>query len=237
MNRQLLTFVALSFFAGTLNAQQQCELWPADCPENVSMEISQSVSKRLDAGLLQSEITAQDKLRNAVTSIFRQTAASLHWRVTQLEDITGLNGRQKAETPANLRSPRGMDLYFQFLVNDDSLQSWRAWKLSDIENRKNVGASAGKSFGDVVNSPLYKSYIDSANHYQQLYTDYMEKHQNEGAALFTDKTAEGYSKKMNAFTDKAVALQKQNISNNGWKELEEEGKKSIIAFEMRLLCT
>jgi hypothetical protein len=225
MNREFLTVAFVLVFACPLFAQQRCETWPADCPEKESMELSQSDAHRLEAGLLQSEIAIQDKMRNEITTLFQHTATSLHWQVTQLEDITGLSGRQKPETPASLRSPRGMEMYFQFIVSDDSLESWRNWKLSDIENRKTVGTAATNSYGDVLNSPLYKSYIDSANHYQQLYTDYMEKHQNEGAALFTDKTAESYSKKMNAYTDKAVALQKQNINGNGFKSLEEEGKK------------
>jgi len=230
MNRKFLAFALLSFFMGTSYAQQRCELWPADCPEKEAIEISQSISRRLDAGLLQTEIAIQDKVRNAITKQFQQTATALHWQLTQLEDVTGLNGMQKAETPVSLRSPRGMDLFFQFIVSEDSLQSWRDWKLSDIEKRKTVGAAATQSYGDVLNSPLYKSYIDSANHYQQLYTDYLEKHQNEGAALFTNKIVEEYSKKMNAYTDKAVALQNQNISGNGWKSLEDEGKKINYRF-------
>lgn len=231
MNRQLLTVVMCFVCTGQLHAQSTpCDNWPADCPEKTAMENSQSVSGRLDAGLLKSEIAAQDKVRNEVTATFQKVANTLHWRVIQLEDITGLNDRQKPETPANLRSPKALTMYFQFIVNEDSLQSWKDWKMRDRENRQTVGAAATQSYGDVLNSPLYKSYIDSANHYQQLYADYMEKHQNEGAALFTDKTAEGYSKKMTAYTDKAVALQKQNINGNGWKSLEEEDKKINYRF-------
>lgn len=226
MNRKAIITAFIFFAAASLHAQSvPCDNWPADCPEKAAMENSLSVSGRLDAGLLQSEITAQDKVRNAITAAFEHAANPLQWRVIQLEDITGLNDRQKPETPANLRSPKGLTMYFQFIANEDSLQSWKEWKMRDRENRQTVGAAATQSYGDVLNGPLYKSYIDSANHYQQLYADYMEKHQSEGAAVFTDKTAEGYSKKMTAYTDKAVALQKQNISGNGWKSLEEEDKK------------
>jgi hypothetical protein len=84
--------------------------------------------------------------------------------------------------------------------------------------------NAGQSYNDVVNSQQFKNYMDSSNYYQKLYLGYMDKHKNDGASLFTDKTAEKYSKKMNEFSDKAVAMQTQNIQQNGWKDLEKEGK-------------
>lgn len=63
-----------------LNATAQpCGLSPADCPDNASIEASQTHSVRLGNGLLSEEIDMQDRIRNVVTEIMQKAAKTLKW--------------------------------------------------------------------------------------------------------------------------------------------------------------
>lgn len=205
--------------------------WPADKPEADNIEASQSKSVRLGNGILPQEIDMQDKMRVLITDMMQDAAKKLGWNVTELSEYTNENGLQRAGTQYNLRSPHGIEITFQFIVNNDSLQTWKNYQLDYGKRALDNGTQSYHNMTAVTESPLYKRYQDSVNYYLNLYTTYVTAHESEGADLFTkDKHPKYYQQKENEFINKMTAMTQQVQDNSGGKEMEGENKSKTFQY-------
>lgn len=205
--------------------------WPADKPETGFIEDSQSKEIRSGNAILPQEIDMQDKMRTLITDMMQSASQKLNWAVTELSEYTNNNGLQNGGTPYNLRSPRGLVITFQFIVNKDSLQAWKKYQLDYSQHALDNGTQSYDNVAATTESPLYKRYQDSVNYYMNLYTTYTTAHQSEGADLFTkDKHPKYYQQKQNEFIDKMTAMTQQVQDNSGMKQMEGENALATHRF-------
>jgi hypothetical protein len=69
-------FIPFILLLYTLNLKaQDCSWYPADCPDEASIENSQSSSVRTENGLLPKEIAMQDNMRSLVTQMILKAAS------------------------------------------------------------------------------------------------------------------------------------------------------------------
>jgi hypothetical protein len=226
--------IILSFFLAvpcfSLFAQDYAQ-WPADKPETGFIEESQSRETRLNNLILPQEVDMQDKMRVLITGMMQNAAEKLGWTMVELSEYTNSGGLQSGGTPYTLRSPRGIDITFQFIVNKNSLQEWQNYQLD--YNKKAID-NGEKNSGNIVattESPLYKRYQDSVNYYMNLYTTYVEKHKDEGADLYTkDKHPQYYQQKETEFMNKMTAMTDEAQNNSGIQEAEDEHNLKTLQF-------
>lgn len=215
---------------------QDCAFYPADCPETEFIEQSQSRQDRLDNDILPQEIDMQDKMRALITVMMKNASLALHWDMIELKEYTNDGGLQSGGTPYPLRSPRGIDITFQFIVNKDSLQAWKNYQTDYDKRHYNDISQDYNNITTTTESPLYKRYKDSADHYMKLYTTYVEEHKDEGAALYTkDKHPAYYQKKQTEFLDKLNALTDQTHRNSGIESKESEHDKITRRFRKNIV--
>lgn len=234
MKKILLVYVFV-FLGHSLFAQDaphpDYPLWPADKPETVRIAQSQSRESRLEDLLLPQEIAMQDRMRTLFTDMMQHAAKKLGWQMVELSEYTNEGGLQGAGTPYNLRSPRGINITFLFVVNKDNLKAWKQYQINYNNKHLNTQSNTYNSQMDVTNSPLYKRYKDSMEHYQNLYLNYVNAHQSEGAALYTkDKHPKYYQDKENEFIEKMTNMTQQVQDNAGIDEMENENKLQTFNF-------
>ncbi len=216
--------------SGILHAQD-CAVYPADCPETEWIAQSQSRQNRLDNGILPQEIDMQDKMRALITVMMKKASQALHWDMIELKEYTNDGGLQSGGTPYPLRSPRGIDITFQFIVNQDSLLAWKNYQAGYDKAHSNDISQDYNNITATTESPLYKRYKDSADHYMKLYITYAEQHKDEGTALYTkDKHPAYYQKKQTEFLDKMTALTDQTHENAGIESKEIEHDRIARRF-------
>lgn len=224
----LLLFLFLS--TSKLIAQDYAQ-WPADKPETGFIEQSQSRETRLDNGILAQEADMQDKMRTLITDMMENATKNLHWEMIELSEYTNNGGMQSGATPYPLRSPRGIEITFQFIVNNDSLLSWKSYQLDYSKRASDNVTQDYNNMAATQESPLYKRYQDSANHYMNLYSTYLTAHQNEGADLFTkDKHPKYYQDKENEFINKMNALTQQTQDKSGIQQMQDEKEQATRRF-------
>lgn len=221
-------FILLSSFS--LYAQDYPQ-WPADNPETDNIEASQSKQIRQGNDILPQEIEMQDKMRTTITDMMENAAKKLGWTMVELSEYTNENGLQGGGTPYPLRSPRGIEITFQFIVNKDSLQAWKNYQTAYANDRINSQQANYNNTQAISGSPLYKQYQDSVNHYMNLYTTYTTAHQDEGAALYTkDKHPKYYMQKENEFINKMTTMTQQTQDNSGAEHAEDKRKGETRRF-------
>ncbi len=217
--------------SATIVYAQDYPQYPADKPESGFIEQSQSREIRLKNLILPQEVTMQDKMRVLITNMMLNASKKLGWPVVELSEYTNDNGMQGAGTPYALRSPRGILITFQFIVNTDSLQAWKTYQETYNKLYQNKMQNDYSNVQVAMQSPLYKKYRDSADYYMDLYTNYTQAHQSEGAALYTsDKHPRNYQQKEMDFLNKANAMTQQAQNNSGNEQLENKGKANIRRF-------
>jgi len=205
--------------------------WPADKPETGFIEESQSRETRLRNSILPQEIEMQDKMRTTITVIMENASKKLGWPMVELSEYTNKNGLQGADTPYLLRSPRGIEITFQFIVNKDSLEAWKNYQTDYTNTRIKSQQASYNNAQAVTESPLYKQYQDSVNYYLKLYTTYITAHKDEGSSLFTkDKHPKYYQQKEDEFINKLTAVMQQAQGNTGTKEADDNEKNETLRF-------
>ncbi len=227
---KIVIFIFLMTIVNRLALSQTCDVFPADCPDEGSIQASQNPTIRLGNGILLQEIKMQDAMRYLVTDMMINVAKTLHWRAIEMDEITNLNSGQSGGTPYALRSPRFFGIEFEFIVDKDSLAAWKDWLIEFSNRYKDAGLNAMNKEADVAHSPLYKQYSDSVDHYIKLSADYMTAHQNEGAKLFDDKQLTYLQHKQKDYTDKQVALLNQNNSENSLSSFDDDKKQGTKRF-------
>ena len=228
MKHASLIAILLSFFC-IQSFAQGCEISPADCPDEASIESSQDQSVRLGNGLLQQEITMQDNMRSLVTQMMFKAAKELNWQITELDEVTNLDPLQSAATAYPKRSPRQFGIAFQFIVNKDSLEAWRNW-IQDFSSRyKNAGTQSFQAQKDVENSAAYRQAYDSMMYYSKARIDYITAHP--GIHSWEDKNVLNLKKKQDSFLDKVQYMQNHpTLSGNSIDELDKEKEVKTLQF-------
>jgi hypothetical protein len=138
----------------------------------------------------------------------------------------------------SLRPPHWFTITWRIVVNRDSLNKWLEW-LNDLGTRSKANMDEYANKMDGVKD-LYKSYMDSANHYVDLKANYMNLHYEEYTKALTagDKTAiaayekgmAAYDNKMNAFVKKAGDLQKDPGAEKAQNNIQDERQKMSLIF-------
>lgn len=228
--KKIIAFHILMISCISLFAQDYAQ-WPADKPETDNIEASQSKQIRLGNSILPQEINMQDKMRVLITVMMHDAAKKLGWDMTELSEYTNDNAMQGTGTPYALRSPRGIEITFQFIVNKDSLQAWKNYQLDYGKSSLDNGIQNYNNTIAITQSPLYKRYQDSVSYYINLYTTYTTAHQNEGAALFTkDKHPKYYQQKENEFINKMTTMTQQVQDNSGTQQMEDAHDLKTFQF-------
>ena len=220
--RKLIIPIFLVLAATSLFAQDYPQ-WPADKPETGFIKDSQSREVRIQNLILPQEVDMQDKMRTLFTDMMNRAARQLGWQMEEISEYTNDNALQGGDVPYALRSPRGIDITFQFIVNQDSLQAWRNYEMDYGQQLQTNMGNALEAEKKIQESPAYKMYADSVNYYIKLYSTYCDKHKNEGAALFTkDPHPQLYLTKQKSFSDKMVAMTNNVNAQSGGQQLDVE---------------
>ena len=228
---RILIFLFLSIISCLSLYAQDYPQWPADKPEAANIEASQSRQTRSGNDILPQEIEMQDKMRTTITDMMENAAKKLEWTMVELSEYTNENGLQGAGTPYPLRSPRGIEITFQFIANKDSLQAWKNYQTDYAHTRMNSQQANYSNMQTITEGTLYQQYQDSVNHYMNLYTTYTTAHQDEGAALYTkDKHPKYYMQKENEFINKMTTMTQQTQDNSGTEHAEDKGKDETRRF-------
>ncbi len=99
------------------------------------------------------------------------------------------------------------------------------------EQYDNAGKTAFQQVKDVQNSPQYRQYYDSAQHYTKLYTDYITAHPKVTTAVETQmkyliKQQDKFINKMNNMTKNSG-----NSSEPSLDDLDKEKDKKTLQFK------
>jgi len=231
----LLTISATVWLNSDVSAQA-CKASPAICPPNgwENWGNADDSVDHLNNPVLPREVGMENRLRQFTTRIMEGIATREGWELTQVEDggSSGFRAADGSVLAYELRPPHWYLFTYQFIVNQDSMTAWREW-LTDFGQRRmnsvNEYASHATSVQDKV-----QACMDSANYYGDLKGKYMTAHFEayQKALLAGNKAVTGnyekdvarYDKKINEFTDKAAALQKNPGSEEKDKNYEAEGK-------------
>ena len=207
--------------------------WPADKPETGFIEDAQGKTRAEYYGLLPQEVAMQDRMRTIFVNMMQNASAKLGWQMMEISEYTNNNPMQGgSDIPYNSRSPRGIIITFQFIVNKDSLQAWKNYETGYENQHLARQGSDYSNIRSATESPLYKQYKDSADHYMKLYLQYTEAHKDEGAALYTkDKHPKYYQQKENEFINKMTSMADQTHANSGVEQMEDEQKRQTIRFK------
>ena len=232
--KKLSLLALLLFFFCIHSFAQGCEISPADCPDESSIESVQSSAARTENGLLPQEIAMQDNMRSLVTQMMLKAAKELNWQITELDELTNLDPLQSAATPYSKRSPRQFGIAFQFIVNKDSLEAWRNW-IQDFNSRyENAGTQSFQAQKDVENSAAYKQAYDSMMYYSKVRTDYIAAHP--GIHPWEDKHVLNLQKKQDAFLVKVQYMQNHPASSGtSLDDLDKEKEVKTLQFRSNTL--
>jgi len=193
---------------------QNCDQFPADCPDNETLQQQAGKKWAGPADLkVKEEYAMQDSLRHFTTAMMHDAAKKKNWECYAfLEDDDpgiGIGGNTKP-LPYKLRRPCQWAISYVFIVNRDSLEAWRNWYNNDLQNRANdVVNSYKESNNNLPGDDLQKKYPDSAAYYGDVKTKYMTGHAGDyqKALLSGDqKGIKKYEDEMKKYDDKINSL-------------------------------
>ncbi len=163
-----------------------CNYWPAPCPNSASIEQADDGPQRKQNGAIDQTLAFTRKMRNQLTDFMQKVAKQNGWRVYELmEDVfdgppfqfIGFDTWEK--TPYEKRPPASDDITFILIINTDSLNQWKNWRIqlqSESENQANAYVEQTRN---VDNDPLLKAYFDSAQYFTKQRTDYSQAHEKQ----------------------------------------------------------
>ena len=244
-NRVICCFILIIVFKFTLHAQP-CPEYPADCPDQGSIEAASDKQACLNNLMIIEEINMQDKLREVITAMMQQLAKANGWRVYEFSETAG-DGIAIKGTPNPLpyqfRRPHAYIISFIFVVNEDSLSAWRSWRDNELAaSVENVVESYNQAASDHVGNDQAKIYFDSANFYANQLNEYLNKHasDHQSAVLSNDqKSLKSYEEqvnrfngKINQFIEKSKRREDKQFSNADHQReaMEQDKHMRTIAF-------
>ncbi|MFI5185568.1 MAG: hypothetical protein ACHQF0_02520 [Chitinophagales bacterium] len=243
---KLLLFSIFLFCSAGIYSQQ-CDYFPADCPDNETFQ--QQAEKKWDGPAdlkVKEEYAMQDSLRHFTIAMMQDIAKKKNWECyTFIEDQDngiGIDGNTKP-LPYPLRRPCQWGISFVFIVNKDSLNAWQNWYKTDLQNASNKVVDSYKQSGNEISQDENrKKFLDSANYYGDQKAKYMTDHaaDYQKALLSNDSKTQKkyedemkrYDDKINAFINKTNDKTTENYSSPGsqFKDLETYRHKNTIAF-------
>jgi hypothetical protein len=239
----VLLLSSLSFNA----MQAQCDYFPADCPDNETLQ--QQAEKKWDGPAdlkVKEEYAMQDSLRRFTTTMMQQIAKKRNWEcytfIEEQDPGIGIDGNTKP-LPYPLRRPCQWGISFVFIVNEDSLHAWQNWYKNDLQNASNKVVESYKQTGNEMSQDdNRKKYLDSANYYGNQKAKYMTDHAEDyqKALLSNDTKAQKkyedemkrYDDKINAYINKTngESKKKSSASESQFNDLETYKHKNNITF-------
>ncbi|MEO6916272.1 MAG: hypothetical protein ABI151_12010 [Chitinophagaceae bacterium] len=162
-------FVLCMFFSLQANAQN-CDVFPADCPETGDMEAAQDSGACIRNLILSQEIAMQNQLREKFKNQMQEIADARKWEMYEYTEMAGAGAsRHKANgdmelVPYNIRPPYEYSISFIFIINKDSLNAWHSWYYNDFQNASDQLVDSYKNGGspDVNDLEKYKRKITLA---------------------------------------------------------------------------
>ena len=239
------TILLLLFFIITRATQaQDCTYFPADCPQTGDIEAAQDSAACINNLVVAEEITMQNNLRKAFTSMMEEIARNKNWEVYEYTEGSGGGvGSDGKATPYPQRRPYEFMISFNFIVNKDSLEAWQTWYSNDLKNAsEKVVDSYKQSANNLSDDKNAQEYLDSAMYYSNLKAKYMSDHAAEyqKAILGGDtKTQKKYEEELKRYDDKINAfINRKNdktdatfsASKSQFGNLETYKHKNTIAF-------
>lgn len=227
-----------------ISRAQNCEYFPADCPETGDIEAAQDSDVRITNLIIPQEITMQNNLRVQIITMMKQIAEKNNWGFYQYTEAAGGGvGAEGVPTPYALRRPYQFMISFDFIVNKDSLNAWKNWYNNDLQNAANKVVESYKQSGvQLSQDQNQQNYLDSANYYGDQKNKYMTDHiaEYQKALLSGDKKGQKkYEDEMKKYDDKInVFINNTNDkTSQGFSESKSQGKdlgeykhKNTIAF-------
>lgn len=157
---------------------QSCQFRPADCPVNGadSYGTVDDSTGRLFNPVIPEEITMENKLRRWMSSLLGRIAGGQGWQLAQISEgsSSGYRRPDGSVLPYAYCPPHWYIATWQFIVNSDSLEAWRAW-LGDY-SRQRMKKFDQYGTDQTAAYDRSKPYRDSAGYYGQLMSQYMQDH-------------------------------------------------------------
>lgn len=210
-------------------AAQDYPQWPADKPETEYIAESQSRDIRIKNGVLPQEVEMQDKMRFLIYDMMQNAAKGLHWHMAELSEFTNNGPLQSGGTPYALRSPRGIGITFQFIVNTDSLEAWKNYQANAIKINSKKISNIYSNTQSLLGSPLYRHYQDSEMYFMKLYLTY-DANKNESASKKMPR--QYYLQKVNEFKNKTKAITQpaHDTSEMQMQKIKNENETNTFHF-------
>src|SRR2546421_4831751 len=168
MNKKLLNFLVLLLLSIEA-VTQPCPQFPADCPDQGTIEIARDKASSLQDFVIEEEITMQDSLRVLLTNMMKAVGELNNWRWYEYSETTGSGIGTDNNTrplPYRFRPPHAYTISFIFIVNEDSLKAWQDWWNNSLSSAaEKVVQSSLQSPDDFSQEAAFKKYLDSANFY------------------------------------------------------------------------
>ena len=221
---------------------QSCKYLPADCPVGGVEDFGtpDDSTSRLGNPVLPREITMENGLRRWTAALVNRIAESHGWQVYQVseEASSGFSTDKGVIIAYPFRPPHWYYVTWEFIVNNDSLQAWRAW-LTDFAQKRldalNQNAAAQTAAYDRA-----KPYRDSAEHYSLLMGQYAQDHMaqyqkdlvggNKTGISSYEKAVAAYQKKSDYFSQKAAAIQNNDAAETSGADADALRKRQTLHF-------
>lgn len=238
-----LWYLLLLALAGSRTQAQECRFLPAECPVAGASDYGSpddSVS-RLGNPVLPLEIMMENHLRKEATGLVSRIAKKEGWDYVLLSEEASSGARDQNDQVLAypLRPPHWILFHFELVVDPDSLKAWKDW-LMDYSQRGLEGIKA-YSQHQAGTQDQQQTYMDSANYYGQqktkFMTDQMPQYQqalqtnNKSMISSYEKRMAVYDQKINAFIQKAAALQRDPASERAFQDRDSERKLQRIHFQ------
>jgi hypothetical protein len=240
MMKQLIhTIIIFLFFsAPSIIHAQQCDVYPADCPHEQSINIAKEKEIAITNHLLPQEIETQNEIRTFFTDHFAQIATQLHWKLYEFnEDYAPATCSNQSATPYSTKPPCSYNISFLIILNEDTLAAWKKWAddfKEKILQQSNDNVQSLQNNAS-ANEAVTKKYMDSTQYYGNKKTAYQQLHSQQYATDIQNSNQKGikefesvmakYDKIITGFTDKAygntnksLGQMEQQVSENQLEE-------------------
>lgn len=205
---------------------QDCNLYPADCPHESSIESSKDSNTNFSNHVLPVEMAMMEKLRNFFSETFSRIAESQHWQLVEFNEISAVAACAKTgDIPLPLRAPFSFEISFLLVVQPDSLAAWKRWADAFKEKILQQTSERVQSLQNnaSANEAANKKYIDSAEYYGNKKNAYMQEHAQQyatdiqhgnqkGIKAFENTTAR-FDKIITGFTDRAYGNTRETLAS------------------------
>lgn len=220
---------------------QQCDVYPADCPHEESINSAKDKDIAITNNLLPQETATQNKIRIFFTGHFTQITTQQRWKLYEFnEAYAAATCARQSVTSYSTKPPCSYNISFLIIMNEDTLAAWKKWADDFREKTLQQSNDNVQSLQNnaSANEAVTKKYMDSADYYGNKKTAYMQQHSQQYATDIQNSNQKGirdfegvmarYDKIITGFTDKAYGNTNKNLGQmeqqTGKNQLEEKIK-------------